>query len=264
MQWPKASMYMSPTRMMVFSPQLTADVHQHTVIQFTCSLDGKPFSVWTESGGWQRVEAVLINSGVAHGVKDFSGWQATICIMPDLWQGSRIQNKVLEGCSVRYFEAKDIVPLLGQLQAALEQPIADGARFHSLANMVYRYLLQEQGFTPPIDDRIVKAIRFIRQNIHDKIPASALASEVYLSEDRFLHLFREQMGAPLRQYILWQRLAAATEAFVEGRSAKEAAYHAGFSDPAHFSRTFLQMFGALPSSYAAIKPHYHFAFFHDI
>ncbi len=107
-------------------------------------------------------------------------------------------------------------------------------------------------------------MRFIRQNIHKSISASALAAEVHLSEHRFLHLFKEQAGAPLRQYILWQRLAAATEAFIEGKSSKEAAYEAGFSDPAHFSRTFLQMFGAQPSAYAALKPLYHFVFFPDV
>jgi AraC-like DNA-binding protein len=263
MPQPKAFMYISPTCMMLVSPHLVAEVHQHVVLQFTCSLDGTPFSVWTEGDGWQQAEAVLINSGVAHSVKDFSGWQATICIIPDARQGRLVQENLLKGEAVKYLGVEDINPILPILQQTKEQPIADSAAFHTLTDTVYRQLLHHPSFIAPIDDRIIKAIRFIRQNIHDNISAARLAAEVHLSEDRFLHLFREQIGAPLRQYILWQRLAAATQAFVEGKSAKEAAYEAGFSDPAHFSRTFAQMFGGLPSAYAALRAHYHFAFFHD-
>lgn len=260
---PKASMYISPTRMMLISPHLVADVHQHAVIQFTCSLEGKSFSVWTETDGWQQAEAVLINSGVAHSVKDFGGWQATICIIPDVWQGCRVQDKVLMGNVVKYFQAKDLGPLIEALQVTRQKTLDDGSVFHSITNSVFHYLLQETVPDPPLDDRITKAIQYIRQNIHNNISAVALAAKVYLSEDRFLHLFRQQIGAPLRQYILWQRLAAAIQVFVAGKSSKEAAYEAGFSDPAHFSRTFQQMFGALPSSYAALKPLYHFVFFDD-
>jgi len=263
MPQPKAFMYISPTRMMLVSPHLVAEVHQHAVIQFTCSLDGQPFSVWTEQDDWQKTEAVLINSGVAHSVKDFSGWQATICIIPDARLGSLVQERVLEGKEIKYFHAGDIAPILELIQHTRQQPIADSHSFHTLTDEVYHHLLHQPGFMQPIDERVATAIRFIRQNIHDNIPAASLAAQVHLSEDRFLHLFREQVGAPLRQYILWQRLAAATQAFVEGKSAKEAAYEAGFSDPAHFTRTFVQMFGGLPSAYATLRPHYHFAFFHD-
>ena len=259
----KASLYISPTRMMLVSPHLAADVHEHAVIQFTCSLEGKSFSVWTEADGWQQAEAVLINSGVAHSVKDFGGWQATVCIIPDVWQGCRVQQKVLNGNVVKYFQAKELSPLIETLQTAWHKTLKDNSAFHSVTNSVFNYLLQDIVLDPPLDERITKTLQYIRQNIQNNISAAALASKVHLSQDRFLHLFKQQIGAPLRHYILWQRLAAAIQVFIEGKSSKEAAYEAGFSDPAHFSRTFQQMFGALPSSYATLKPLYHFAFFDD-
>lgn len=260
---PKASMYISPARLMLVSPHLSAEVHQHASIQFTCSLEGRSFSVWTETDGWQQAEAVLINSGVAHSVKDFGGWQATICIIPDIWQGSRVQEKVLKGQMIKYFQEKDLGPLIEALQRTRQKNLDNGAAFHSIINFVFQFLLQEITIDPPLDGRITKTLQYIRQNIHNNISAATLAANVYLSEDRFLHLFKQQTGAPLRQYILWQRLTAAIQIFVSGKSSKEAAYEAGFSDPAHFSRTFQQLFGGLPSSYAALKPMYHIAFFDD-
>ncbi|WP_290795713.1 helix-turn-helix domain-containing protein [Flavihumibacter sp. UBA7668] len=264
MQSHKASLYMSPTRMMVVSPHLVADVHQHAVMQFTCSLDGSPFSVWTDSDGWQQTEGVLIDGNIAHGVKDFTGWQVTTCIIPDARKGNCVKNKVLKGQPLKYFKADEIRPVLDALQITRRQLLPDSSVFHALTDAVYDHLIGEETFLLPLDNRIVLAIRSIRQNIRDTISAAALAAEVHLSEPRFLHLFKEQIGAPLRQYVLWQRTAVAAEAFISGMSAKEAAYEAGFSDPAHFSRSFLQLFGAQPSSYAAIRPFYQFAFFQDI
>lgn len=258
----KASMYFSSGRMMVISPFLVADVHQHAVMQFTCSLDGSPFSVWTERDGWQKTAAVLINSGEPHGVKDFAGWQITACLLPDASTGKLLQQKILNHEPVRYYKTAEIAPILESLQQINNQ-FLNRDSFFSLSNAIFHHLLGEIPFAPPLDSRIEKALRFIGKNIHQPIQASALATEVHLSEDRFLHLFREQTGTPLRQYVLWQRLMAATQAFVEGRSAKEAAYEAGFSDPAHFSRTFLQMLGGLPSAYASQKSLFHFAFFNE-
>lgn len=264
MQSSKASLYMSPTRMMVVSPLLVADVHQHAVMQFTCSLDGTPFSVWTDADGWQQTEGVLIDGNIPHGVKNFTGWQVTTCIIPDARKGNCVKNKVLKGQPVKYYKANELGPVLDALQVTRQQFIPDAAVFHTLTDRVYDHLIGEETFLPPLDNRIILAIRSIRQNIRSTISAAGLAAEVHLSEPRFLHLFKEQTGAPLRQYVLWQRTTVAAEAFINGLSAKEAAYEAGFSDPAHFSRSFLQMFGAQPSSYAAFRPFYQFAFFEDL
>ncbi len=250
--------------MMLASPQFSANAHQHAVMQFTCSLDGQPFSVWTENDGWKKTVGLLIDSNISHGVTDFTGWQNTICIIPDVRKGKSIQEKVLKGEAVKYYEANEILPILEALQVTRYELISEGPIFKALTDSVFDYLIGEESFLPPMDSRITGAIMFIRQNIHENLSAADLASQVHLSEHRFLHLFKEQVGAPLRQYILWQRTIAAIEAFLTGLSAKEAAYAAGFSDPAHFSRTFSQMFGALPSTYADIKPLYHFAFFQDV
>ncbi len=262
---PKAAMYLGSTRSMLISPHLPTEVHQHAVLQFTCSLDRKPFRVWTEGDGWQRAEAVLIDSMVAHSLNEFDGWQVTTCIMPDVQTGRLVQQKVLEGKPIKYYLEKDIIPVIEALKMARQELITDSSVFQTYTNTVYHHLLQETPFTPPLDERITKAIHYIRQNIHEKIAASVVAAEVHLSEHRFLHLFREQVGAPLRQYVIWQRVAVATQALLmDGKSSKEAAYEAGFSDPAHFSRHFSLMFGAQPSAYAALKPLYHFGFFQNI
>ena len=69
----------------------------------------------------------------------------------------------------------------------------------------------------------------------------------FLSESRFLHLFKEQTGLPVRNFIHWCKIQHAIKAIMNGANFTEAAYDAGFSDSAHFSRVFKLTFGISPS-----------------
>jgi len=74
-----------------------------------------------------------------------------------------------------------------------------------------------------------------------------LANLTGLSESRFSHWFREQTGMPLRSYRKWLRLIGGIEQVLAGQTFAHAAYNVGFADQAHFTRTFVQMFGVKPS-----------------
>lgn len=74
-----------------------------------------------------------------------------------------------------------------------------------------------------------------------------LAALVGLSETRFSHWFRAQTGMPLRSYRKWLHLVRGFEQALRGGTLTDAAHQAAFADQAHFSRTFLQMFGVRAS-----------------
>ncbi|MDK2594826.1 helix-turn-helix transcriptional regulator [Pseudoalteromonas obscura] len=73
--------------------------------------------------------------------------------------------------------------------------------------------------------------------------AKEVAQKCHLSESRFLHLFSQQVGIAWRPYLLWRRMICALQMMMNGATATEAAYGAGFSDSAHLSRTFRSTFG---------------------
>ncbi|MFW5454131.1 AraC family transcriptional regulator [Thioalkalivibrio sulfidiphilus] len=75
-----------------------------------------------------------------------------------------------------------------------------------------------------------------------------LAALVHLSPTRFSHWFVEQTGLPLRSYAKWLRLTHAIQLLAGGWQMTNAAHEAGFSDSAHFSRTFRALLGIDPSS----------------
>ena len=74
-----------------------------------------------------------------------------------------------------------------------------------------------------------------------------VAGVAFLSPSRFRHLFAEQTGMGLRQYILWRRFVSVWEHRMNGASLAEAAHAAGFADSAHLARTSRRMIGIPPS-----------------
>lgn len=68
-----------------------------------------------------------------------------------------------------------------------------------------------------------------------------------VSASRLTHLFTEQVGIPLRRYVLWSRLQIAISRVKAGDDLTDAAHAAGFADSAHLTRTCRDMFGLPPS-----------------
>ena len=83
--------------------------------------------------------------------------------------------------------------------------------------------------------------------MHD-LGIDELASRSNLSTSRFQHLFKSTLGLPVTNYIQWLRLRSALEAVLLGMNLTQAAYEAGFSDQAHFSRVCANTLGIPPSA----------------
>ncbi|KUH83067.1 MULTISPECIES: AraC family transcriptional regulator [unclassified Mycobacterium] len=98
-----------------------------------------------------------------------------------------------------------------------------------------------------IDPRVMNAVNRIRADPTASIPSRALAAEVGLSESRFLHLFRDELGTTVRRYRLWTRLMEAGNAIADGMSLTEAAMCTGFASPSHLSDRFKSTFGLTAS-----------------
>ena len=77
-----------------------------------------------------------------------------------------------------------------------------------------------------------------------------VARQVGLSESRLMHLFREQIGIPLRPYARWLRLRLAADEVRRGANLTQAAHAAGFTDSSHLSNVFHDTFGLTPSEIA--------------
>lgn len=121
------------------------------------------------------------------------------------------------------------------------------------AARVRRAILEDIGVSDSreasLDERVHRVTQAIRDSLQDETYAiDELADGVFLSPSRLMHLFREQIGIPIRRYVLWKRVMAAIHHILGGANLTQAALESGFADSAHMSRTFKEMFGVPPST----------------
>ena len=100
-----------------------------------------------------------------------------------------------------------------------------------------------------IHPRVKRALGYLRSLSDPTTEASLekLAAKVGLSPSRFMHVFTESIGIPLRAYIAWLKLQRASAAIAGGIPLGQAAHEAGFADAAHMTRSFRHMLGVTPS-----------------
>jgi AraC-like DNA-binding protein len=222
------------------------EFHAHHAIQLTFSVGGAFFFDVKGQGGEQRIDgpAVLIAPDVLHRYHS-SGRNTLLFLEPE----SRLGRAALGELA-----GQDAIPLaparLGSAARDLA-PIWDGPRpddtaLATLGRDLAARLWRGAGTAPGADPRLARVLDHVGQGGAEPDLATA-AGIACLSESRFSHLFVDQIGLPFRTWLLWRRLIRAVEGIAAGSSLTEAAHAAGFADSAHFSRTFLRMFG-VPAS----------------
>ncbi|WP_344234289.1 helix-turn-helix domain-containing protein [Kribbella hippodromi] len=101
-----------------------------------------------------------------------------------------------------------------------------------------------------IDDRLLRAIELIDQDLTATLDVPRLARAVNLSVSRFAHLFREQLGVGPQQFVERRRLDAAARLLeLTSRSVASVAAAVGYADPLYFSTRFRLHTGSSPTAY---------------
>jgi len=91
--------------------------------------------------------------------------------------------------------------------------------------------------------------QYVDQHLDEPLSLDALAKQFYLSKYYLVHLFRENAGLSVHQYILKRRLAACCDAMLGGAAVGEVYRQWGFYDYSAFYRAFRKEYGMSPSAY---------------
>lgn len=94
-----------------------------------------------------------------------------------------------------------------------------------------------------LDERIAALLKLLENCDCYDHTIENFAQSVCLSSDRLSHLFREQIGVPLKSYLLFHQLEKAFTAILSGKSMTDAAMLAGFDSPSHFAATVKKWMG---------------------
>ena len=221
----------------------STDFHAHHAIQLTFSMGGSfGFHI---AGEVVPGPAVLIAPDVPHAYEP-QGRNAIVFVEPESSMGAAI----LRDLAGRNFTRPDPAPFSGiaaRLHRIWAEPRPDDATVAGLGREVVTRLAGSKAAGQTVDRRIARVLERLSAGPDSRLDASRAADIACLSESRFSHLFVEEVGLPFRTYVLWRRLMAAVNGIAAGATLTNAAHDAGFADSAHFSRTFLRMFG-VPAS----------------
>lgn len=102
------------------------------------------------------------------------------------------------------------------------------------------------------DERIYGAIQYLEQHFDRIVSLEEIAGICYLSQTRFLHLFKEKTGLNFRRYQLWNKLIKSLP-YLKEHTITEAAHQFGFTDSSHYTRTFKETFGLSPKILKLLK-----------
>lgn len=111
--------------------------------------------------------------------------------------------------------------------------------------------LQNNPNNSPVINRVVK---YINENIADKITVEELAQLVHTNRSFLSSKFKSEMGIPLIEYIAKQKIAEAKRLLLySDKSLSSIAAYLSFSSQSHFQNTFKKITGLTPAEYRKNK-----------
>lgn len=101
-----------------------------------------------------------------------------------------------------------------------------------------------------MDERLLKVIDYVKENVGKVIEIETLANMVCLTKSHLERLFREKLGTSPLQYILRMKIQCAQRLLMTTNySINVIAHEVGFDDPSYFIRVFRQKIGFTPQDY---------------
>lgn len=234
-----------PNATVLIARRIRVAVHSHHAVQLILSLD-QPFDTQIDQNPWVNTIGFLVDSDVPH---QCHSEQCTVLIFniePESASGRQLKQTYLTHSPICQLPDLLLPDVLAELQR-LYAGQADGPQPD--CSRLLQCLLAPTPTPPPLDDRVLRVIQFIKQHYNQGLSTASLADVAALSPGRMGHLFTHQVGISPTRYLLWYRMQRALYGLInDNLTLTEAAHYAGFFDQSHLNRTLRRMFGISPSA----------------
>ncbi|GBD48273.1 helix-turn-helix transcriptional regulator [Methylopila sp. Yamaguchi] len=220
--------------------------HQHGAPVFLSSLGGT-FGLRLKGGDWLACGSAMVPAGLSHELRLDGEPVMVLYAEPDAGGPTALARLVTnaeerDGAIVGRSTATSLA------RALYERPDSAAWAAEALDDLL--------GFgrshaRREVDPRVTAAV--VALAAEEPPTLSAVARSARLSPSRLQHLFKAEIGVPLRRYRSWTRMRRAIAEIVTGANFTTAAHAAGFADQAHFAHDFRATFGA-PASVSLTRP----------
>lgn len=223
-------------------------LHKHYALQISIASHQK-FTITDAHNIQTTFNACYINSNVPHQFK-CSQTSFILLINPISSVGHQLCNSY-KGTSVSGLDEK-LKPLSDAFHTYLSDEISFAGFTEYIDTILTDFKCQCELENHVEDERIYKAIQYLEKNFDRNVSLKEIAGYCFLSETRFLHLFKEKTNLNFRRYQIWNKLIKSLP-FLATQSITETAHQFGFTDSSHYNRTFKETFGLTPKFLSQLK-----------
>ena len=228
-------LYEANNHILLHTQSLQPTQHSHMAAHIIISMDG---SMQLQCAGAEYLcRGFLLPSGIPHAV-DTRG-NPVLVLLYDCT--TDVAKQIQKIACIPEEVCKEITQLYGAWEGT-------AASFDGFEKTVLSRLGITGAKTEVCDERIRTAMEFIRTQSTEKITCRDVAAAVHLSQSRFSHLFRQQVGMTFAAYRIYQRILYVYSQMLRGKFITEAALEAGFSSSAHFADVNRRVFGISASA----------------
>ena len=229
--------YWDLDRISILTDTMDASSHSHAMMQFFICTEGTlNIKVGKEK---PKAKCILVNKNVKHSFKADKRICFTLLIEPvsDLGLALDVLIKDKDHYAVDDSKADALVEQVIRLK---EHP--DKESYEALMTGVYDCF----GIQPShrqLDERIESFLEMLKHCSCDDHSIEEFADRLCISASRLSHLFSEQVGIPMKKYLILHQLEKAFEEILQGESITRAALDAGFDSPSHFAAVVKKLMG---------------------
>ena len=241
---PVGVLYLSTGLVLLLGRYISTAPHRHFSASVTVSLEN-PIRYRTIGGRWVETRGLVAQPNAGFELDTGHELVMNLQIDPEKADAAALESLPFGKCEVVPFPDHEIDELVSSLRAMAQAPRVNG---HAMRNATVYALCKGRPMRPRgFDPRIARVLTLLKQTFPDAPTSGELAAQVGLSEGRLIHLFGEQLGVPLRRYVLALRLRHVLFGLAMGHNLTDSAHEAGFCDSAHFTRVYREMYGLPPS-----------------
>ena len=96
---------------------------------------------------------------------------------------------------------------------------------------------------------ILELLKYIDKNYFEKLTLDHLSQKFGFNSYYLLHIFKENVGIPLHQFIIQSRIKKTKDLFLTRQNVLAIALSCGFYDQSHYIRNFRKYVGITPQNY---------------